>query len=304
MQVAVVGLGKMGSALARRLLDQDVAVKVWNRSSKPMDEHVEQRAVRVQELSSVWQGSEAVVTFLADDRAVRDVCLGKGGLIDSAPIGGLLLEMSTISPDASRELAREASHRQVRYLRVPVSGNPDVLSGGRAALIVSGDSTDFEHARTLLELIGRQIFYVGDLEQARVAKLAINAMLAAIAEMLAEVVTFSEALGLDRAVVLEVLAQSVVGSPFVEYKKQPLIDRDYNATFTTGMLLKDLELVRDAADRVDISLPVTRLVTELTAVTCREGFANVDFMALLPHLQRVAGVPSDLTAGPSVALGC
>lgn len=290
----VVGLGKMGAALARRLLDQGVPVTVWNRSPGPVTELAAAGARPADRLGAVWQGTDAVCTFLADDAAVRAVCLGPDGLLAAAPRGGLLVEMSTISPAASADVAAAADDAGVAYLRAPVSGNPDVLAAGNLTLIVSGDPAAFEAARPLLERIGPRLFHVGDGEQARVVKLAVNAVLAATAELLAEVVALGEANGLERGALLEVLASSAAGSPFVGYKRQALLARDYGATFTVAMLLKDLRLALDLADATGTPLPVTGLVAELTEATCDEGYAGLDMLALLPHLQRLAGRPADV----------
>ena len=295
MRVGVVGLGKMGRALARRLLAQGVEVTVWNRSRPAVDALEDEGARGAAELGAVWSGADAVVTFLADDAAVEAVCLGPGGLLSTAPEGGLLVEMSTISPAGSARVAEAAGARGVGYLRSPVSGNPEVLAAGNLTLIVSGHPDAFGAGRPLLERIGAKVFHVGDGEQARVVKLAVNAVVGTTAQMLAETVALGEANGLSRAAFLEVLASSAVGSPFVGYKREALLERRYEATFTTAMLLKDLTLALDLAERSAVPLPVTALVADLARATCEEGLGDLDMLALLPHLQRLAGRPADAT---------
>lgn len=118
------------------------------------------------------------------------------------------------------------------------------------------------------------MYYTGEGEQARVLKLAINAMLAATAEMLAEVVTLCEASGIDRALALDVVIGSIIGSPFVKYKRDALVNRHCDATFTTAMMLKDLQLTQGAAADQALELPVARLVTELALATCQEGLVT------------------------------
>ncbi len=125
-------------------------------------------------------------------------------------------------------------------------------------------------------------------------KLAINSMLAATAEMLAELVTLCEASGIDRSVVLEVVGGSAVGSPFVKYKTEALLQRRYDATFTTSMLVKDLQLTQSLAASESVPMPVTDLVAELAVASCKEGLGDLDFLALLPHLQALAGRATDV----------
>jgi 3-hydroxyisobutyrate dehydrogenase-like beta-hydroxyacid dehydrogenase len=298
VRIAVVGLGKMGSALAARLLEGGNTVAVWNRSRPAVDHLIARGACGQPDLASVWRDAAAVLTFLSDDRAVHEVCLGPDGLLNTAPPEALLIEMSTISPEASALVAAEAARRGVGYLRSPVSGNPEVLASGNLTLIVSGESTALARARPILELIGPNILYVGGAEQARVMKLAVNAMLAATAQMLAEVITLCEACDMDRSTVLDVLGRSVVGSPFVRYKTAALVERQYRATFTTAMLLKDLRLAAGVAEPVGVHLPVTELITTLTADACEQGLSDLDFIALLAYVQRLANREPDVPMAP------
>jgi len=289
MDVAIVGLGRMGQALARRLLDQGHRVAVWNRSPGPAQELQAAGAEVLGDLAAAWANGRPVITFLADDAAVEAVC---ADLIATAPAGGLLIEMSTISQAASARVADAAQAAGVRYLRAPVSGNPTVITAGNLAIMVSGDRAAFDDAHELLTAIGPKVYYVGDAEQARVMKLALNAIIAGTTQLLAEAITLGETHGLDRADMLEVMAGSAVASPFIGYKTKALVDRDYTATFSTALLAKDLDLAIDAAG--DVPLPVTELVRRLTDETVAEGMGELDFLALLPHLQQLAGRPTDV----------
>lgn len=299
MRIAVVGLGKMGRALVRRLLSQGYEVLVWNRTAAIAKELASEGALELGELREAWQGADAVCTFLADDLAVRTVLLGTSGLLAGASSDALLVEMSTISPAASHSVAEESSRRGVSYLRCPVSGNPDVLMAGRLTLIASGPLKTYERAHQLLADIGPVIFYVGPGDEARTMKLAVNAMLAATAEALAESVVLCEATGIARGVALEVIARSAVGSPFVGYKRDALLEHRYEATFTTAMLSKDLELVLATARSKGLQLPLADLVAGLAQETCAEGLGTHDFMSLLLHLQVLAGRPTDIAIGES-----
>jgi 3-hydroxyisobutyrate dehydrogenase-like beta-hydroxyacid dehydrogenase len=251
-------------------------------------------ASKAGDLAGIWQTAEVAMTFLANDDAVHDVYLAPGGLVKTAPEGALLIEMSTVSPAVSGLVAVAAESHRLHYVRCPVSGNPGVLASGNVALIVSGDEAGVEAARPVLEHVGSKLYHVGLQEEARVVKLAVNAMLAANAQMLAEVIVLCEACGIDRAVLLDVVAGSAVGSPFVRYKTEPLVERRYDATFTTAMLVKDLLLVQAVAAAVSTPLPVTELVAHLALASCEEGLGDLDFLALLPHLQARAGGPTDV----------
>jgi 3-hydroxyisobutyrate dehydrogenase-like beta-hydroxyacid dehydrogenase len=294
MQVAVVGLGKMGTALAGRMLVEGFAVTVWARRASAAEPLVRSGATATTAIGGIWGNAEVAMSFLADDNAVQQVYLGPGGLIETAPSGALLIEMSTISPEVSGLVGAAAESHNLQYVRCPVSGNAGVLASGNATLIVSGDAASVEAARPVLEHVGPRLYYVGEREEARVIKLALNTMLAATAQMLAELITFCEASGVDRSVVLDVLGGSVIGSGFIKYKTEALLERRYDATFTTAMLVKDLRLAQVVAARGSVPLPVTDLVTELAIACCEEGLGDLDFLALLPHLQALAGMASDV----------
>jgi 3-hydroxyisobutyrate dehydrogenase-like beta-hydroxyacid dehydrogenase len=294
VRVAVVGLGKMGTALVGRLLSEGFAVTVWARQASATETLVASGATAATDIAGIWGNADLAMSFLANDDAVQQVYLGPGGLVETAPGGALLIEMSTISPEVSGLVATAAEGCNLQYVRCPVSGNPGVLASGNATLIVSGSAASVEAARPVLEHVGSKLFYVGEREEARVVKLAVNTMLAATAQMLAELITLCEAAGIDRSVVLEVLAGSAVGSPFIKYKTDALLERRYDATFTTAMLVKDLRLAQVVAAGGSVPLPVIDLVTELAIACCEEGLGDLDFLALLPHLQARAGRASDV----------
>jgi 3-hydroxyisobutyrate dehydrogenase-like beta-hydroxyacid dehydrogenase len=289
MDVAIAGLGRMGRALAERLLDQGHDVAVWNRSPGPAQELAAAGATALDELAAAWDGGRPVITFLADDVAVEQVC---GDLIAAAPEGGMLVEMSTIAPPASARVAEAATGRGVRYLRAPVSGNPSVITAGNLGIMVSGDRDAYDDAHELLLAIGPKVSYVGDREQARVMKLVLNSIIAGTTQLLAEALTLGEVNGLDRGDMLDVIGGSAVASPFIGYKTTALVERDYTTTFSVALLAKDVDLALQTAG--DVPLPVLEEVRRLTDATVADGLGDLDLLALLVHLQRLAGLPTDV----------
>ncbi len=294
MNIGVVGLGRMGSALARRFLAQGMTVVVWNRTAGAVEQLVTEGAVAASDPAALWTTATTVCTFLADDAAIGNVILGDQGLIMTAPPGAALIELSTVSPSVSAAVADLARAQGVRYVRAPVSGNPGVLAAGNLSLIVSGDEPDVDAVRPVLDLIGPTVTYAGPGEAARVVKLAVNALLAGTAALLAEAVVLAEAWDIDRSVLLTVLQHSAIGSPFIGYKAPALLARDYRATFTLAMALKDLRLARDAADAVDVPMPMTDLASREASESCDEGLSELDFMAFVAHLQHLAGRSPDV----------
>ncbi len=289
MKVCVLGLGQMGSAIAERLITGGHQVTVWNRSPGKADDLLAMGAREVSR-ADAWAECDVAVTMLADSSALTQIALGKDGLAVSGEAGGkLLIDMSTVSADASREVARSAEAVGLRYLRAPVSGNPGVVRAGKLTIVASGPRDVFDEALELLSDIGARVLYAGDGESARIIKLALNLMIAGTAELLAECIALAEGHGIDRATLLEVVGASAVGSPFVAYKSAPLIADDYRSTFTTRLMRKDVDLALEAAAQAGVPLPVTAQVQQLLQAAISSGYADLDFMALLLKLQRDAG---------------
>jgi 3-hydroxyisobutyrate dehydrogenase-like beta-hydroxyacid dehydrogenase len=297
--VAVLGMGKMGRALAGRLLDQGWSVFIWNRSPKDFGELESRGAVRLNSLETLWDEASVVITFLANDDALANVCFDDGGVLCSGSRHRTLIDMSTVSPRISARIASRAEAVGVNYLRSPVSGNPAVLTAGNITLIVSGPRETFERVEALMNSIGPTVLYVGDAEQSRTLKLAINSGLAVTAQIMAELIVFGENNGIERSTLLHALGESVMGSPFIRYKTPGLIDHDYSATFTTDLLIKDLELALDVAHNAELSLPVIELVNALANLASTNGYGEIDFASLLPSLQLTLGKTPDVEPSTS-----
>jgi len=299
-RIAVLGMGNMGRALAARLLERGFQVSVWNRTPRSLAALAEAGAHELQSIASVWDVADIAIAFVANDEALREVTLPPRGILSAPVKDRLFIDMSTVSPTVSREIARAAAESGVDYLRSPVSGNPSVLTSGNLTMIVSGPTRAFERGRELLGEIGSTVLFVGEEEEARFVKLAINAGLAITTQLLAELVLLAERYGLDRATFLDVLGSSVLGSPFIKYKTRGLVERDYAATFTTALLAKDLRLALSLAADADLTLPVVELVSSLVE-SAAEGYADADFAALLPNLQRAHGHAPDLPPSDETA---
>lgn len=290
MDVCVLGLGQMGSAIAERLIDAGHTVHVWNRSAGRADALVARGATELEESADAWSVADVCITMLADSDALAEVSLApEGGLArDEDARGKTLIDMSTVSPEISAEVAEAAARSGIKYVRAPVSGNPGVVRAGNLAIVASGTDADISDAEPVLRDIGPNVYRAGDGEAARIVKLALNLMVAGTAELLAECVALAEAHGVDRAILLEIVAGSAVGSPFVKYKVAPLLAEDYTATFTTRLMRKDLDLALTSATAGGLPLPVTTVVRQLLQSAVDTGLGDLDFMALLIRLQREA----------------
>jgi 3-hydroxyisobutyrate dehydrogenase-like beta-hydroxyacid dehydrogenase len=223
-----------------------------------------------------------VVTSLADDEAFEEVA---GRVVAAAPPGTVLVDMSTVSPNASARVASLAELASVRYLRAPVSGNPSVVRAGNLSFIVSGARETFDDVEAVIRAIGPTSHHVGEGEQARIVKLAINLMIAVLAQVMSEALVLAEASGVSRAVLLEVMASSAAGAPFVKYKTDALLRDDFSATFTTALMEKDIDLVLNAAAEAGVELPLAREMKAHLHAAIDAGYGDDDFIALFLHLR-------------------
>jgi len=281
-RVAVVGLGKMGEPIAERVLDGGFQLAVWNRTPSRAEPLVERGATLLGSPADALASANVCITMLTDDDALDAVA---PDVLAGARPGTTLIDMSTVSVAASERIAERASDAGVAFLRSPVSGNPTVVRGGTLTLVVSGPEDAARRLDPLLRAVGPKVFYVGEGERARVVKLALQVLVGGITELLGEAVVLGESAGVDRAKLLEVINASAVGSALTSYKGDALARDDYSATFTTAMMLKDVDLVLDLAEQNRLVLPFSRHLRQLLEHAIEGGHADEEFLALYLSLR-------------------
>ncbi|HVP74992.1 MAG TPA: NAD(P)-dependent oxidoreductase [Gaiellaceae bacterium] len=280
--VGLIGLGNMGTAIAERLLGAGDDLVVHNRTPEKAEPLAARGAAVAGTAAELAAAADVVLTSLSDDGALEAVA---ASVAPAVRPGTVLVDMSTVSPGASARVAALAEEASLLYLRAPVSGNPGVVRAGALTFIVSGPRAALERAEQVLRGIGPTIHHVGDGEQARIVKLAINLVIAGLAQLMAEALVLGEASGVSRAALLETMGDSAAGAPFVKYKTEPLLRDDYSATFTTSLMEKDLDLVLEAAEAVGVRLPLAGEIQGLVRSAIEAGYGDDDFMALFPHLR-------------------
>ena len=283
--MGLIGLGNMGSAFAERLLDAGRQLVVHNRNRQKTESLAGHGAAVAETAAELAAASDIVLTSLSDDEAFESIA---ASVVRAARPGTVLVDTSTVSPGASARVAALAEQASVLYVRAPVSGNPSVVRAGNLAFIVSGPSAAVERAQPVLLAIGPTIHVVGDAEQARIVKLAINLVIAGLAQLMSEALVLGEASGVTRAALLETMGNSAAGAPFVKYKTEALLHDDYSATFTTSLMEKDIDLVLEAAEAARVRLPLAGEIKTLVRSAIEAGYGDDDFMALFLHLQSAA----------------
>jgi 3-hydroxyisobutyrate dehydrogenase-like beta-hydroxyacid dehydrogenase len=275
----------MGTAFAERLLEAGYPLMVHNRTPAKAESLAAAGATVANSAAELAVDVDVVITSLADDQALESVA---AEVLAAARPGAVLIDMSTVSPAASSRVASLADAASVDYLRAPVSGNPGVVRAGTLTFIVSGPRETLERVDPVLRAIGPTIHHVGDAEQARIVKLAVNLMIGGLAELMSEALVLGEAAGVPRAALLEVMGSSSAGAPFVKYKTEPLLRDDFSATFTTALMEKDVDLVLDAANDNGVELPIARELKDILRGAIDAGYGDDDFISLFLYLRNRA----------------
>lgn len=284
--VGLLGLGNMGTAVAERLLEAGRGIRVHNRTRAKAVPLEARGAVVAESPAELARSADILFTSLADDDALLAVV---AELLPAARPGAVLADLSTVSPAASARVSDLADESGLLYLRAPVSGNPAVVRAGNLSFIVSGPAEALGVVEPVLLDIGRTVHRVGEGEEARVVKLAINLVIAGLAQLMAEALVLGEASGVSRAALLETMGGSAAGAPFVKYKTEPLLRDDYSATFTTSLMEKDVDLVLAAAESAGVRLPLAAEIKAIVRSAVEAGYGDDDFMALFPHLRNATG---------------
>ncbi len=296
--VALLGAGKMGAALVDRWVEAGRAVVVWNRNGATAQALVRDGVTAASTIAEAVRGRAVVVTSLTDGPALTSVLLDQGGLAALDP-GTTLVDLSTVDVASSEAVSAAAQERGIAYVRGAVSGSPLVVRGGSASLLLSGPADAVSAAREVLAEVAPAHHVLGEGEQARVVKIAVNSMLGATMQLLAEATVLVEAAGVERDAFLDALDGTVMASRFVSYKGAALRAHDYAATFRTADMRKDLDLAVSLGEQDGIPLPVASAVLGRLEEAVASGYADDDFLALVCVQQAAAGRPVDLPRDPA-----
>ena len=291
--VTLLGVGKMGAAFVDRWTAAGRPVVLWNRTISAAEALSGPLVSVAGTPDAAAASSPVVVTMVMNGAALRTVLIDHGALAAMAP-GSVLVDLSTVDVESSEEIAAAAASAGIAYVRGAVSGTPPVVRGGNAALLLSGTADAIALAQPVLDELAPQHAVVGEGEQARVVKIAINAMLGGTMQLLAEAVAVAEASGVPRETFLDAVDVSVLGSRFIAYKGAALRQRDYTPTFSTSGMKKDLALATEQAARVGTRLPLADVVLAQLSKAVESGYADDDFLSLMCLQQETGGVTKDM----------
>lgn len=285
-----IGMGRMGYAMAYRLLKGGCKVAVWNRTRAKAEPLAEFGAVIVDAKTDL-AGCDIVFTMVSTTADLKEVLFEAGGLLSGASKPKLVVDCSSISQEGSADVRAELEKRGVAYLCAPVSGNAKVAKAAKLSVVASGPKSQYELAEPYLKMFGRSATYLGEGELARVWKIAHNTMFGVIIQSLCEITVLAEKAGIPRHVFLESINNSVLGSMYTKYKTPVLTNLTFeNVTFTPKLLLKDMDLGLAAARAHGVPMPAAAATRESVANVVGRGHDNVDFAILLQEIASSAGL--------------
>jgi 3-hydroxyisobutyrate dehydrogenase-like beta-hydroxyacid dehydrogenase len=292
IELAFVGLGAMGSRLARRLLDAGFPVTGYNRTASKARALVD-AGMRLAPTPRDAAAADVVFTMVTDDDALRAIAFGPDGVIAGLRLGATLVEMSTVSPDVTREIGDAVTARGAAMLDAPVSGSTVSVEQGVASIQVGGDAAVLERVRPYLLAMGPNgVTHVGALGIAKAMKVATNLGVAVQILAFCEAVALAEKSGIPRELAVDALMRSVIASPLVKYRGPYVIGKmAAHVAFPVAMIQKDLQLALDQARAVGVPLPLTALTQEWMSKARAMGLGDHDFAIVFDVLASMSGLP-------------
>jgi 3-hydroxyisobutyrate dehydrogenase len=285
-----IGTGRMGFALATRLLDAGYDVSAFNRTRSKAEPLAEKGATIVDRPVDLAD-RDVVFIMVSAPKDLEEVTVGVDGLLTADGVAPrIVLDSSTVSSEASEKIRALANERGTAFLATPVSGNPKVIGAGKLTLAASGPRAVFDEVEPILNELGRGVTYVGDGEVARLVKICHNVFLGVVTQSLAEITVLAEKGGVSREAFLGFLNDSVMGSVFTRYKTPAFVNLDFTPTFTMPLLQKDFDLGLDAAARLGAPMPLASAARQIVAGEVGAGNTSDDFATLLLEVARGAGL--------------
>lgn len=288
-RIGWIGAGRMGSAMAKRLVAANFDVTVTNRTRAKADV-LGALGAKVVDNPRDLDGCDVIFIMVSADQDLLSVTTGPNGILAGDITSKVVVDCSTVSSATSSLVRAALNEKNIAFLAAPVSGNPKVVASGQLTLAVSGTREAFEMVRPLLEELGHGVTYVGDDEVARLVKICHNMFLGMVTQAMAEVTVLAEKGGISRSAFLEFLNNSVMGSTFSRYKTPAFVNLDFTPTFTPVLLRKDFDLGMLAAKEMNVPMPLSALCTQLVINAIGAGYVHDDFAVLLLEEARGAGL--------------
>ncbi|HEY9151953.1 MAG TPA: NAD(P)-dependent oxidoreductase [Anaerolineales bacterium] len=289
-KLGFVGLGVMGSRVVKRLLDAGHSVTGYNRTRSKAQWLLDAGMKWADMPRAVAESADVIFSMVTNTEALRNVIEGSDGLLAGLKTGKVYVDMSTISPTYSSELAKQVAAKGAAMLDAPVSGSVITLEEGKLSIMVGGDQSVFEKIKPILLNIGPKVTYVGANGLAVTMKIATNLSLAVQMLAFSEGVLIAEKSGIKRETAVEVLTNSAIASPMVKYRGPFVLEMPDEAWFNVNMMQKDMNLALELGRQLDVPLPTTAVTNEFLTAARGMGLQEQDFAVMFEVLAKMSGV--------------
>ena len=284
-----IGTGRMGFAMAKRLLQAGCDVAVYNRT-RAKAEALQEFGATVVDSPAELATRDIIFTMVSGPADLKEVICGDNGVLSTPDTPKMLVDCSSVSEEGSNEVRSTMLQRGATMLSAPVSGNAKVVAAGRLTLVVSGPRAAYEVAEPYLDMLGEGVTYVGEGELARMVKICHNVLLGVVTQSLAEIAVLAEKGGVPRHALLEFINNSVMGSIFSRYKTPAMVNLDWTPTFTPLLLRKDMDLGLAAGERLGVPMEVAQATRDLVQKSIDAGHTDCDFAILLEEQGKASGM--------------
>lgn len=292
-RIGIIGVGLLGRAVASRLLQAKCEVKGYDTFPKQVMALQPQGLIAAGSVADAAAEADAVFTILPSLESVEAAILGPSGLIETAPRSTTLIQMSTISPELTRRLAKAAAIEGLGFLDTPMSGTSAMVERGDCTIFVAGERARADACRPIFDAIAKKTHYVGDVGMASLAKLATNLLVALNTAALAEALVLGIKGGLAPAALLDILKESAAASKMVDVRGPLMVSRRFDPQMKIDLFLKDFKLMLEEGQRLGVPLPLTSVTQQLATATAVAGGGAEDLAAILTTLERLAGLSHD-----------
>ena len=288
VKIGIIGTGMLGEAVGLHLLDSGYSVSVYNRT-KSKTKNLEEKGADVAELPSVVaESSDLIITCVKDADAVKQVLFGQGGVISGKHDDMTVADMSTINPNAAKEISKKLHDEGIKSIEIPVMGGPNVAINGKLVLMASGDKESFERFSKVFNTIANKRFFLGESGSAHSIKLAMNLQISLLALSLSEGIMLTKKAGFDPEIFLEILNSTYFSTGMSQNKAFKMIKDEYQPTFTLKNMKKDLDTIIASAKDFDAKLPIAERANEIYKQALDAGFGEIDYTGILAYIKKLS----------------
>jgi len=288
VKIGIIGTGMLGEAVGLHLLDSGYSVSVYNRT-KSKTKNLEEKGADVSELPSVVaESSDLIITCVKDADAVKQVLFGQGGVVSGKHDDMTVADMSTINPNAAKEISKKLHDEGIKSIEIPVMGGPNVAIDGKLVLMASGDKESFERFSKVFNTIANKRFFLGESGSAHSIKLAMNLQISLLALSLSEGIILTKKAGFDPEIFLEILNSTYFSTGMSQNKAFKMIKDEYQPTFTLKNMKKDLDTIIASAKDFDAKLPIAERANEIYKQALDAGFGEIDYTGILAYIKKLS----------------